>query len=73
MAVVGFSQHGAAAFSARVMRQLTALAGSPVHITGESNSKLLCRLGLEHPLKVLADCGQALLRKFRDSADPMVN
>ena len=73
MAVVGFSQHGAAAFSARVMRQLRALAGSPVHITGESNSKLLCRLGLEHPLKVLADCGQALLRKFRDSADPMVN
>ena len=73
LSIMGFSDSGAAAFSARILRHLRAIACSPVHLTGESNKNLLLRLGLRHPVQIVAECSKALYAKYKASSDPMVN
>ena len=52
---VGLDEVSAAKILSQTMRQLRMVARSPSHVTKESNTELLQRLGLKHPIAMLLD------------------
>ena len=65
----GLSDKGSHLLRKEVMRCLRCLAKSPVHITLESDARLLGRLGLVHPLsRIQVSCCQ-LMRRMLETLD----
>ena len=72
LSTVGLSRSGAKSLCTRVVRHLRGLSSSPVHLTGESNTALLARLGVPHPIQDLIGANERLLKRHCMSGDIMV-
>ena len=63
LTAVGLDEQAAQRLEAQVFRQLRIVARSPGHVTHESNTQLLKRLGLLHPMDMLSkQCSQRVDR-----------